>query len=101
VVAIAQRSGHAAEAAYEGEAAVQRLEVEPFDVLITDYGMEGISGPALAEKARALRPDIKVVLITGWDVSAEEFEGLHSVLKKPCTREQVQEVLAELVAAAN
>ena len=96
LAAIAQRAGHEVVAVYNGRAALERLQQETFDVLITDYGMEGISGPDLAERAHALRPDMKLVLVTGWDVQAEEFPLFYGLLKKPCTREQIQELLEGL-----
>jgi PAS domain S-box-containing protein len=98
IAAVCNRSGHQAEAAYTGEAAVKRLEVQRFDLLITDYGMEGIAGPALAEKGRALHPGIKVVLVTGWDLSDEEAATFDGVLIKPCSREQIQEILQTFVS---
>ena len=98
IAAVAIRSGHDARPTYSGEEALQALQTEPFEVLITDYGMEGLSGPALAEKARRLHPGIKVVLVTGWDVSIEEFDGFVGLLKKPCTRAQVEEMLRSLTA---
>lgn len=100
ITAVCNRSGHQAEAAYTGESAVERLEAQRFDLVITDYGMEGIAGPALAEKARALYPGIKVVLVTGWDLSEDEAAGFDGILIKPCTREQIQEVLRNLTTEA-
>lgn len=94
--AIARRDGHTAESVYSPEEALAQLQTEPFDLLVTDYGMEGISGIALAEKARSLHPDIKIALVTGWDVSEDEVCGLDAVLKKPCTREQIQQMLADI-----
>lgn len=97
LVAIAQRAGHQASAEYSGEAALERLQQQPYDVLMTDYGMEGISGPDLAERSHALYPGLRMVLVTGWDVSIEEYPLFSGMLKKPCTRQQVQDMLAGLV----
>lgn len=95
VTAIAQRLGHEATATYSGAEALEKLGTEHFDLLITDYGMEGIAGPELAERAHALSPDIKLVLMTGWDVTLEEFPLFLGLLKKPCTRQQVEEMIAQ------
>ncbi|MEN6643641.1 MAG: PAS domain S-box protein [Armatimonadia bacterium] len=94
--AIARRDGHSAESCYSGEEALTHLEAESYDLLVTDYGMEGISGIALAEKARLLYPDIKIALVTGWDVSEDEVQGLDAVLKKPCTRGQIQQMFDDV-----
>lgn len=97
---VAERMGHAAVSAHDGETALRLLQQETYDVLITDYGMEGMSGTQLAEKARHLHPGIKIVLVTGWDVSSEEIEGFAGLLKKPCTRVQVEKMLHSLVSPA-
>ena len=97
LVAIARRAGHDACAVYQGEEALARLRAEHFDVLITDYGMEGISGPDLADQAEILRPGLRKVLMTGWDVSLEEFEQFDGMLKKPCTRSEVGRLLDSLM----
>lgn len=97
LAAISQRAGHEATAVYDGEAALERLRDGSFEVLITDYGMEGISGPDLAQRAHGLYPSMKMVLVTGWDVQLEEFPLFCGMLKKPCTREQVQTMLERLI----
>ena len=100
VAAIAKRAGHQPTAVYSGEAALEQMQSERFDMLITDYGMEGISGPDLAERAHALYPDIKMILITGWDVAVEEFPLFQGMLKKPCTRQQLEEMLAQVTSGS-
>lgn len=90
---VVKRQGHEVKEALTGEAALDLLQAGHFDLLITDYGMEGISGPDLAERARGLQPHLRVVLMTGWDVSADEFGGFDGVLQKPFTSASVIEVL--------
>ncbi len=93
------RLGHEATVASTGEEAIQQLQHNHFDVLVTDYGMEHISGPDLAERARTLQPHIQCVLITGWDVDVSDFHGFVAVLQKPFTRDQIREALARAEAA--
>lgn len=39
----------------------------PIDILVTDIGLPGgLNGQQLAHSARRLRPDLKVLLITGY-----------------------------------
>jgi len=51
----------------EPKDALARFRARParFDVLLTDVKMKGMSGPALARKARSLRPDLPVVFLSG------------------------------------
>jgi Response regulator containing CheY-like receiver domain and AraC-type DNA-binding domain len=53
--------------AYSGKEALDLLaENAAVRVLITDYSMPGMNGIELAGKALALRPDLHVVLATGY-----------------------------------
>ena len=68
--------------------ALAAFEADPngFDVLITDLSMPGLTGLQLMGKVRALRPDIVVVLTSGFigdDVIAGQ--GVDVVMPKPCS----------------
>jgi CheY-like chemotaxis protein len=71
--------------------ALELLREQPsaVDVLLTDQAMPQMTGPALAEAARQLRPDLPVVLATGFlDEAvrhAVEAVGIDQVLHKPYT----------------
>jgi len=59
---------------------------EPIHILVTDIVMPGISGPELAERVKRLRPDLKLLFVSGYRHDALELEGLKpdlSVLPKP------------------
>jgi DNA-binding NtrC family response regulator len=66
-----------------------RISTSPdtsIDVLLTDLSMPGGSGISLATEIRAQRPDIAVVLMSGWQVE-EPVAGIPGgeveVLQKP------------------
>jgi CheY-like chemotaxis protein len=71
--------------------ALELLRAQPaaVDVLLTDQAMPHMTGPALAEAARRVRPDLPVVLTTGFldDAvrHAVEAIGIDQVLCKPYT----------------
>jgi two-component system response regulator HydG len=46
--------------------AIQALESEDFDVLVTDLHMRGVGGIELCEHVVANRPDLPVVVLTGF-----------------------------------
>src|SRR5215213_11610110 len=53
--------------AYNGHGALQLLEARPeIQVLFADVRMPGMSGPELAEAAQRLRPDLRIVLTSGY-----------------------------------
>ncbi len=80
--------GYQVMAAANGEDALLKLsEDAPVDLLFTDVVMPGIDGWELADRARRLRPGLKVLLTSGYALETLETRGrLHpgtAVLNKP------------------
>jgi len=68
--------GLAALAASDGAAALKILQSdERVDLVVTDVGLPGMNGRALADAARELRPDLKFLLITGYAENAALARG--------------------------
>lgn len=66
-VDMVQDLGHTALEAYSGKEALQILDSgRHIDALITDYAMPGMTGVELANRARELRPDLPILLATGY-----------------------------------
>jgi CheY-like chemotaxis protein len=81
--------GYDVETASDGPEAIEKLSASThFDLLFTDMVMpNGISGKQLADRAKALRPDLPVLFTSGYPnnaISSAEipFDGKH-FLKKP------------------
>jgi two-component system response regulator AtoC len=53
------------ETARSGEEALDRLAVHPFDLVVTDLHLPGISGLELIRRMRQFYPQTPVILITG------------------------------------
>jgi CheY-like chemotaxis protein len=69
----------------DGSRALELLQAQPFDVICADYGMPGMTGVELLQRARAMRP-LACILVTGYreyvgEVSADMRDGLAVVLK--------------------
>ena len=60
-----ESAGFSVALAKSGEEALRLLGERSFDVVATDIGLPGIDGLALLREARALDPDLPVVLLTG------------------------------------
>ncbi|QCN98833.1 PAS domain-containing sensor histidine kinase (plasmid) [Azospirillum argentinense] len=62
------------------------------DLLVTDVGLPGITGQRVAETARSLRPDLKIIFLTGYTCNAvldKELLAPHTrLLSKPIAIDQ-------------
>jgi len=60
-------AGFAVVEATDGKSALQLLEANPeIELLISDIKMPGMSGYEVAQMGRTLRPDLKILLMTGY-----------------------------------
>lgn len=95
---VRSRVGCEAECVDSGDAALERLEQEPWDVLITDMVMPGIQGLDLVVAVKKRWPDVEVIVMTGFTESFPYVEviqaGAADFLGKPY---QPQELEAKLL----
>jgi CheY-like chemotaxis protein len=81
----------------DGPSALATLDRTPhLDLLMTDIVMPGgMSGVELAERAKTLRPDLKVLLSTGYAGELLNGEANHGwpVLRKPYHSEQLSDAV--------
>ncbi|UPG87417.1 PAS domain S-box protein [Luteibacter aegosomatis] len=98
--ALLEDLGHEVTAVSSAREALTLLEAgASYDVLMTDYAMPGKSGVELAKDAKKLRPDLPIVLATGYaEISLKDFPDLHR-LGKPFDRSRLSEVLEQATAA--
>ena len=88
--------------AADGETALGLVRQRPHvRLLFTDIGLPGIDGLQLAERARELRPGLKVLFTTGYahhSLALATRPGRHSaLLKKPYMRAQLTDAVRELL----
>jgi two-component system, cell cycle sensor histidine kinase and response regulator CckA len=74
-----------------------RLRPDAFDLVLTDYTMPGFSGLDLARDLHAVRPDIPVVLSSGYmatsDITAAMDAGIAAFVQKPTLHEELGMIL--------
>lgn len=63
---VINRLGCEAQTARNGDEALELLEAQKFDVLITDMVMPGINGMDLIRRIRAQFPDVAIIVMTGF-----------------------------------
>jgi len=91
--------------AHSGEEALERMAVEPFDLVISDVAMgAGMNGWDLASQVRQRYPDVGFVLATGWGAQIDHDEararGVDQVVAKPYRMADLRGIVTRHQAAA-
>lgn len=80
-------SNHRVTTALSGQKALDLLRGKPFDLVITDLKMPGMDGITLLRRAKEIRPETKVILMTASVLSESTrrlvFEEADGFLPKP------------------
>ncbi|MGB2804322.1 MAG: ATP-binding protein [Candidatus Zixiibacteriota bacterium] len=94
--------GHLVRVADDGSKAISLLEKHPFDVVITDLGMRGVTGWDVASAAKRINSKLPVIILTGWVNSAlgkdAEKPAVDMVLSKPTKRDELTRAIARVVS---
>jgi two-component system cell cycle sensor histidine kinase/response regulator CckA len=97
-----EQSGYRVLTAESGTDALRILEADSgaIDALLTDLLMPGMTGPELSAQARVMRPDLRVLFVSGFADEAT-LEGLERtgdpILMKPYTPADLRGRLQELL----
>ena len=98
-----KRAGHDVLDFEDGETALQALEREVFDLLLTDIVMPGIDGIELARRGAELDPAMKIVFITGFAAvalaSGTPTPAGAKILSKPFHLRELVEEVDRVIAA--
>ncbi len=89
--------------ALDGFSALDRLKENTFDLVVTDFNMEGMDGLELVEAIRFQQPQSKIIMITAFGYDGLESDAsrlaIFRYLTKPLEigvfRQVIQEALAE------
>jgi CheY-like chemotaxis protein len=97
-------AGYSIHPAPDARRALAILEAHPaIELMVTDVGLPGMDGHELAAEARRLRPDLKVLFLTGYDPSqwsGDRTQGPGtSYLGKPYQEQDLLGALRRLAAA--
>ena len=85
-----------------GSAALEQLKQEPFDLIISDMRMPGMSGAELLKTCFRLYPDMIRILLTGYSdlesaIKAINEGNIYRYIAKPWDNDQLRTVVAEAI----
>lgn len=73
------------------------------DLVILDLIMPGITGAEVFERLRAIRPDVPVLLSSGFSLDGEAMDllrrGCRGFIQKPFSLDQLRAKIQEITAA--
>jgi CheY-like chemotaxis protein len=88
---VLQKLGYLVETYNDSTVALGRLRAAPaeFDLVLTDLMMPSVDGIEIAEAARALRPELPVVLLSAYtgahSIAAVQASGVREIIAKPAS----------------
>jgi DNA-binding NtrC family response regulator len=104
LVDVVRLHGWEADGAHSGEAAVDAVRERDYAVVLMDVRMTGINGLEAFKAMKAVRPGVRVILMTAYtatEILAEaEREGALRILSKPVALGGLIEILKETTVAS-
>jgi CheY-like chemotaxis protein len=100
---ILERLGYAVVATTSSIVALEAFQEEPdeFDLVITDQTMPNMTGTQLAKEIIAIKPDIPVILCSGYpeNVNQEEVRsiGIKKFITKPISKQDITTLIREVL----
>ena len=104
---ILTRQGYAVTALTDSREALKIFRDQPdqFDLVITDQTMPGLTGYDLAREILAIRPDIPIILCTGYSstISKEKAlsQGIREFVMKPLTSQNLVQTIRQVFGNKN
>jgi signal transduction histidine kinase len=96
---------HKVTTANSGEEALKRFrEEDDFDLVITDKAMHGMSGVQFAAALRQLRPDVPIMLLTGFGESgssASDSPDIDVVVGKPVNLTSLRQAISRVMSRSS
>ena len=95
---VMKKEGYDTVCTTSGPNALRILEEQDFDIVLTDYKMEKVSGLEILERCKSLYPDTAVIMITAYATIPSAVEtmkkGAYDYIAKPFKLDEVRKVVA-------
>jgi PAS domain S-box-containing protein len=96
-MSLLEQLGYVVRQVPDAEAALREVERDGVDLVFSDIVMPGkMDGLGLARRLKEIRPDLPVLLATGYSDAAANVRGDFSILRKPFEIHQLCEAIAKL-----
>jgi len=93
--------GYHVETSASGRTAIEKIQEQDFDVVITDLKMPGMDGIEVLKTIRILQPEVPVIIITGYstvDTAVEAMKnGAFDYIAKPFTSDLIIEKVQKAI----
>ncbi|GAB4368504.1 MAG: hypothetical protein Kow00128_13900 [Deltaproteobacteria bacterium] len=93
--------GNEVRAAATGAEGLEMFRRAPFDLVITDLSMPGMSGWEVSRGVKRIAPEVPVILLSGWAIQQDEASvktsGVDCILAKPCSIRQLRDTVEEIL----
>jgi DNA-binding response OmpR family regulator len=102
---VLMHSGYAVDAADDGAAAWEAMQIKPYNLLVTDNDMPRLTGVELVRKLRSARMAMPVIMVSG-DLRKEELTQnrslqLAAMLPKPFSPEELLGTVTNVLSMTN
>ncbi|HCH66189.1 MAG: hypothetical protein CL927_03800 [Deltaproteobacteria bacterium] len=90
-----RRDGHEVDVCHDGRRAIEALQKDSFELVLTDLRMEPVDGLAVVRAARACSPSVDAIVMTAFgsvDAAVEAMRlGAVDFMTKPVTADQLRQ----------
>jgi PAS domain S-box-containing protein len=96
-----EQLGYSVRLVTDGAAALAAIDAERFDLVMTDIVMAGsVDGLGVATVIGQRKPDLPVLLVTGYSDAASRVVGEFTILRKPFQMAELSRTVAQMIADA-
>jgi len=97
-----EKQGYDVHSCGGGEQALERVAVEPFDLILLDYKMSGLNGLDTLREIRRLQVKTPVIIMTAFGTTDTAIEamklGAYDYLPKPFERDELEQLVTDALA---
>jgi DNA-binding NtrC family response regulator len=98
------REGYRTDSAYNAADALAQIEQNSYDLVLTDLKMPGMDGFELITRLKKIRPDLPVIMITGYATVETAVQalryGVDDYVTKPFNIDELRKVIARSLQSA-